>query len=137
LTWISPKKCYGVFEVPLLSNAQKRHKTISKFIFKKTNKSTNPPLIGHLPDIRRFQKTKIRRPLRDNYGGGGDKGSNAAAGGAVLFIPEKCCELPQKNVFLLHAKAKEICACLHELLPRSEFFIYRPSSTWGGPKNSH
>jgi hypothetical protein len=30
LTWIFPKSFYGVFELPLLRNAQKRHKKIKK-----------------------------------------------------------------------------------------------------------
>jgi hypothetical protein len=48
-----PKKVFyghGVFELPLLRNAQKRHKKN----LKKKKKSTYLPLY-HLPGIRRFQ----------------------------------------------------------------------------------
>jgi hypothetical protein len=46
-----PQKVFsGVFELPLLRNAQKRHKKIKKI------KVHGTPFSGHLPDIRRFQK---------------------------------------------------------------------------------
>jgi hypothetical protein len=51
---------YGVFELPLLRNAQKRLKKIKKLI---KNKAPTP-FSGHLPDIRRFQFFFLWRPLR-------------------------------------------------------------------------
>jgi hypothetical protein len=46
-----PKTIYGVFELPLLRNAQKRHKKIK---IKIKIKYLPTPFSGHLPDIRRF-----------------------------------------------------------------------------------
>jgi hypothetical protein len=48
------KVFYGVFELPLLRNAQKRHKKNLK-IKKKKKKYLPTPFSGHLPDIRGFQ----------------------------------------------------------------------------------
>jgi hypothetical protein len=45
------KVVYGVFEPPLLRNAQKRHK---KNLPQKKEKYLLTPFSGHLPDIRRF-----------------------------------------------------------------------------------
>jgi hypothetical protein len=53
------KVLYGVFELPLLRNAQKRHKKISKI---KKKKYLPTPFSGHLPDIRRFQKKIFGAP---------------------------------------------------------------------------
>jgi hypothetical protein len=58
------KVFYGVFELPLLRNAQKRHK----------KKKVPTPFSGHLPDIRRFQFSFSSAPLarrgRKNKTGG-------------------------------------------------------------------
>jgi hypothetical protein len=60
LTYIFPQKFfYGVFELLLLRNAQKRHKKISKITPKKV--PTYP--IYHLPGIRRFQFYFSSAPL--------------------------------------------------------------------------
>jgi hypothetical protein len=51
-----PKKViYGVFELPLLRNAQKRHKKPLKIKKKKGKRYLPTPFSGHLPDIRGFQ----------------------------------------------------------------------------------
>jgi hypothetical protein len=75
LTWTFPKKFLMVFlnfELPLLRNAQKRHKqNLQK---NKKRRGTYLPHLepsGHLPDVRRFQKEIIWRPL---YRGGAGKG---------------------------------------------------------------
>jgi hypothetical protein len=47
---------YRVFKLPLLRNAQKRHK-------KKKKKYLPTPFSGHLPDIRRFQFSFSSAPL--------------------------------------------------------------------------
>jgi hypothetical protein len=52
------KVFYGVFELPLLRNAQKRHK---KNLTQKKKVPTYP--ICHLPDIRRFQFYFSSAPL--------------------------------------------------------------------------
>jgi hypothetical protein len=64
LTWSSPKKLFVVFlnsPCPLLRNAQKRHKT--KVIKINKKKYLPTPFSDHLPDIRRFQKKILWRPL--------------------------------------------------------------------------
>ena len=51
-----PKKVfYGVFELPLLRNAQKRHKKNLKIKKKRGKRYLPTPFSGHLPDIRGFQ----------------------------------------------------------------------------------
>ena len=63
LTWISPKKFFcGVFELPLMRNAQKQNKKVP----------TYPIFSGHLPDIRHFQFLFIWRRLHLHQGGEGD-----------------------------------------------------------------
>jgi hypothetical protein len=48
-----PKKVFnGVFELPLLRNAQKRHKKNLKIKNKKGKRHLPTPFSGHLPDIR-------------------------------------------------------------------------------------
>jgi hypothetical protein len=50
-----PQKVFcGVFELPWLRNAQKRHKKNLKNHTKK-ERHLPTPFSGHLPDIRRFQ----------------------------------------------------------------------------------
>jgi hypothetical protein len=49
-----PKSFCGVFELPLLRNAQKRH--LKNEGGKKEGTYLPHPLSGYLPDIRRFQK---------------------------------------------------------------------------------
>jgi hypothetical protein len=56
------KVFYDVFELPLLRNAQKRHKKITKI--KKKKVPTYP--IYHLPGIRRFQFYFSSAPLEKN-----------------------------------------------------------------------
>jgi hypothetical protein len=56
----SQKVFCGVFELPLMKNAQKRHKRNLKEI-KKNYLPT--PFSGHLPDIRRFQFSFSLAPL--------------------------------------------------------------------------
>jgi hypothetical protein len=53
----------GVFELPLLRNAQKRHKSKSQIKKKEKRKAPTYPICGHLPDIRRFQFSFSLAPL--------------------------------------------------------------------------
>jgi hypothetical protein len=48
------KVFYGVFELPLLRNAQKLHKKSQIFINYKKKRHLPTPFSGHLPDIHRF-----------------------------------------------------------------------------------
>jgi hypothetical protein len=59
-----PQKVFnGVFELPLLRNAQKRYKTnLQKQNQKKRERYPPTPFSGHLPDIRRFQKKHFGAP---------------------------------------------------------------------------
>jgi hypothetical protein len=61
LTWTFPKTMYGVFELPLLRNAQKRHKQKSQKIIINKGRYLPTPFSGYLPDIRRFQKQLTQR----------------------------------------------------------------------------
>jgi hypothetical protein len=54
---------YGVFELPLLRNAQKRHKQNSKLKERERERYLPTSFSGYLPDIRRFQFCFLRRPL--------------------------------------------------------------------------
>jgi hypothetical protein len=57
LTWTSPKNIvFVVFELPLLRNAQKRHKNpkIEKKIERELPTYLPTPFSGYLTDIRRF-----------------------------------------------------------------------------------
>jgi hypothetical protein len=58
---VPPKSFCGVFELPLLRNAQKLYKKK----LKEKNNTYLPPFIysGHLPDVRRFPKTNSSAPL--------------------------------------------------------------------------
>jgi hypothetical protein len=63
-----PQKVFsGAFELPLLRNAQKRHKTPLK---KKIERYVPTPFSGHLPDIRRFQFYFSSAPLGMAIGSG-------------------------------------------------------------------
>jgi hypothetical protein len=59
------KSVYGVFELPLLRNAQKRH--LKQKVQSKYKKERHLPrfhlVSGYLPDVRRFQFFFLRRPL--------------------------------------------------------------------------
>jgi hypothetical protein len=59
-----PQKVFcGVFELPLLRNAQKGHKKFTNNKKERKERHLPTPFSGHLPDIRRFQKKSLRRPL--------------------------------------------------------------------------
>ena len=62
LTWTSPNFFWGVFELPMLRNAQKRHNKKTKQ--KEGTMAPHSPFSGYLPDIRRFQKKSLRRLKR-------------------------------------------------------------------------
>jgi hypothetical protein len=65
-----PKKAlYGVFELPLLRNAQKRHN--KKVTQKKTNKYLPTSFSGYLADVRRFQYLFLTRWVKKRAKRGG------------------------------------------------------------------
>jgi hypothetical protein len=62
------KVFYGVFELPLLRNAQKCYNKRSQKLIKRKERYLPTPFNGNMPDIRRFQLFFLRRPLKQNDG---------------------------------------------------------------------
>jgi hypothetical protein len=78
------KVFYGVFELPLLRNARKRHKKNQK---NQQQKKVPTYPIYHLPGIRRFQFYFSSAPLGRCTGVGQGKGKGARATSCLVAHP--------------------------------------------------